>query len=99
MAGWEFEVPGYRFDTLFRPLEQLLKPLPEVRTVFGCMVCEVPDRAVGDDAVALNALHAYWKGPWRAESPGQWLTGRQTSTAAARASFWTICGVRSALTQ
>ena len=36
---------------------------------------------------------------WRAEPPGQWLTGRQTSTAAARASFWTICGVRSALTQ
>ncbi len=29
----------------------------------------------------------------------QWLTGRQTSTAAARASFWTICGFRSAPTQ
>ena len=28
VAGWEFEVPGYRYDTLFRPLEQLLKPLP-----------------------------------------------------------------------
>ncbi len=28
LAGWEFEVPGYRYDTLFRPLEQLLKPLP-----------------------------------------------------------------------
>ena len=28
LSGWEFEVPGYRFDTLFRPLEQLLKPLP-----------------------------------------------------------------------
>jgi hypothetical protein len=27
-AGWEFELPGYRYDTLFRPLEQLLKPLP-----------------------------------------------------------------------
>ena len=31
--------------------------------------------------------------------PNQWLTGRQTSTAAARASFWTICGFRSALTK
>ena len=28
LAGWEFELPGYRYDTLFRPLEQLLKPLP-----------------------------------------------------------------------
>ena len=26
LAGWEFEVPGYRYDALFRPLEQLLKP-------------------------------------------------------------------------
>lgn len=28
LAGWQFEMPGYRYDTLFRPLEQLLKPLP-----------------------------------------------------------------------
>lgn len=28
LAGWEFEVPGYRYDALFRPLEQLLKPKP-----------------------------------------------------------------------
>jgi len=28
LAGWEFELPGYRYDSLFRPLEQLLKPLP-----------------------------------------------------------------------
>lgn len=28
LAGWQFELPGYRYDTLFRPLEQLLKPLP-----------------------------------------------------------------------
>ena len=26
LAGWEFELPGYRYDALFRPLEQLLKP-------------------------------------------------------------------------
>ena len=32
-------------------------------------------------------------------SPRQWLTGRETSTAAARASFWTICGFRSVLTK
>lgn len=28
LAGWEFEVPGYRYDSLFHPLEQLLKPKP-----------------------------------------------------------------------
>jgi hypothetical protein len=28
LAGWEFEVPGYRYDGVFRPLEQLLKPKP-----------------------------------------------------------------------
>jgi hypothetical protein len=28
LSGWQFELPGYRYDTLFRPLEQLLKPLP-----------------------------------------------------------------------
>jgi hypothetical protein len=26
LAGWEFELPGYRYDALFRPLEQLLVP-------------------------------------------------------------------------
>ena len=26
LAGWEFEVPGYRYDSLFRPLEPLLQP-------------------------------------------------------------------------
>jgi len=31
LAGWEFELPGYRYDTLFRPLEQLLKPLPAAK--------------------------------------------------------------------
>ncbi len=35
---------------LLRPLLQLLKPLPEVRTVFGCMIMELPDRPVGDEA-------------------------------------------------
>lgn len=28
LSGWEFEIPGYRYDALFRPLEQLLKPKP-----------------------------------------------------------------------
>jgi Domain of unknown function (DUF4340) len=28
LAGWEFELPGYRYDALFRPLEPLLKPKP-----------------------------------------------------------------------
>ena len=40
---------------LLRPLLQLLKPLPEVRTVFGCMIMELPDRAVGDDGLLFFA--------------------------------------------
>ncbi len=28
LAGWEFQVPAYRYDALFQPLEQLLKPKP-----------------------------------------------------------------------
>jgi hypothetical protein len=28
LAGWEFEIPSYRYDALFQPLEQLLKPKP-----------------------------------------------------------------------
>jgi hypothetical protein len=28
VAGWEFELPGYRYDGLFKPLEQLLVPKP-----------------------------------------------------------------------
>ena len=40
---------------LLRPLLQLLKPLPEVRTVFGCMIMEVPDRPVGNDGVLFFA--------------------------------------------
>jgi Domain of unknown function (DUF4340) len=28
LGGWEFEVPGYRYDGIFKPLEQLLKPKP-----------------------------------------------------------------------
>ena len=34
---------------LLRPLLQILKPLEEVRTVFGCLVMELPDRPVGGD--------------------------------------------------
>ena len=32
VKGWHFEVPGYKYDALFRPLEELLKkpePKPE----------------------------------------------------------------------
>jgi hypothetical protein len=27
--GWEFEIPSYKYDGLFRPLEDLLKKPPE----------------------------------------------------------------------
>jgi hypothetical protein len=29
VSGWEFEIPSYKYDGLFRPLEDLLKKLPE----------------------------------------------------------------------
>ena len=28
-TGWEIEIPGYKYDSLFRPLEELLKKPPE----------------------------------------------------------------------
>jgi len=27
-GGWELEVPAYKYDTLFRPIDEMLKPLP-----------------------------------------------------------------------
>jgi hypothetical protein len=29
-GGWEIEVPGYKYDSIFQPLDGLLKPLPPV---------------------------------------------------------------------
>jgi len=29
VKGWEFEIPSYKYDGMFRPLEDLLKKLPE----------------------------------------------------------------------
>ena len=29
LKGWEFEIPGYKYDGFFRPLEDLLEKLPE----------------------------------------------------------------------
>jgi hypothetical protein len=29
LEGWEFEIPGYKYDGMFRPLEDLLKKPPE----------------------------------------------------------------------
>ena len=29
LAGWEFQVPDYKYAAIFTPLEELLKPLPE----------------------------------------------------------------------
>ena len=29
MGGREFEIPGYKYDSIFRPLEELLAPKPE----------------------------------------------------------------------
>ena len=40
---------------LLRPLLQILKPLPEVRTVFGCMIMEIADRPVGEEGVLFFA--------------------------------------------
>ena len=46
---------GESSSGLLRPLLQILKPLPEVRTVFGCMILELPDRPVGNDGVLFFA--------------------------------------------
>jgi hypothetical protein len=29
LGGWEFEIPEYKYNTIFRPLEELLKKPPE----------------------------------------------------------------------
>lgn len=29
LEGWEFEIPGYKYDSIFRPLEELLAPQTE----------------------------------------------------------------------
>jgi len=29
LKGWEFEIPSYKYEGMFRPLEELLKKLPE----------------------------------------------------------------------
>jgi hypothetical protein len=29
LKGWEFEIPSYKYDGMFRPLEELLEKLPE----------------------------------------------------------------------
>ena len=29
LTGWEFEIPSYKYDGMFRPLEELLEKLPE----------------------------------------------------------------------
>ena len=28
LAGWEFQIPDYKYAAIFTPLEELLKPLP-----------------------------------------------------------------------
>lgn len=68
LAGWEFEVPGYRYDSLFRPLERLLKPKalpagagapapapagPPARLPFGPQ----PGPAAGQDQVTPQQSH------------------------------------------
>ena len=40
---------------VLRPLLQLLKPLSERRTVFGCTVLEIPDRPYGDEGTLFLA--------------------------------------------
>jgi hypothetical protein len=37
LSGWEFEIPGYRYDTLFRPLEQLLQPKSSAPAAAGTL--------------------------------------------------------------
>jgi len=41
--------------TLLRPLIQLVKPLPNVKTISSCMIVEVADQALGENGVMLLA--------------------------------------------
>ena len=41
--------------TLLRPLIQLIKPLPEVKTISSCMIIEVDDKSFGENGVLLLA--------------------------------------------
>ena len=41
--------------TLLRPLFQLIKPLPNVKTISSCMIIEVEDRHFGENGVMLLA--------------------------------------------
>jgi len=47
LAGWEFEIPSYRYDTLFRPLEQLLKPKPVPAASSAPRASRAPHSPVG----------------------------------------------------
>jgi hypothetical protein len=33
VQGWEYQIPGYRYDEIFQPLQGLLKPLPAKKKV------------------------------------------------------------------
>jgi Domain of unknown function (DUF4340) len=37
LSGWEFQIPGYRYETLFRPLEQLLQPKSSAPAASGAL--------------------------------------------------------------
>jgi hypothetical protein len=52
LKGWEFEVPGYKYDGMFRPLEDLLKKLPEPAAKGG------KDGAKGKDATRTGKTPA-----------------------------------------
>ncbi len=51
LAGWEFELPGYRYDALFRPLEQLLVPKPSAAPAAG-----TPKEPYASPVATPNAL-------------------------------------------
>jgi hypothetical protein len=58
LSGWEFEVPGYRYDTLFRPLEQLLKPLAAAPAAGSAKPPHSPAKVkAGQDRVTPQQSH------------------------------------------
>ncbi len=66
LAGWQFEVPGYRYDALFRPLEPLLNPKPVAAAAGSSAPARSPVGAparlpfgpqTGDDKVTPQQSH------------------------------------------
>ena len=54
LQGWEFEVPAYQYDAIFRPLEDLLKKLPEKTKPGDKKAVGKKDASAAADSLPVN---------------------------------------------